>query len=105
MPFEPGQSGNPAGKPVGALSKKTQARNAMIEFMVNEGIPSGVTALQELRVKNPEAYLKRLDPWMEYVLEKLARVELTGPDGADLFAGVDEEKAKKMIEVYNKSKA
>lgn len=85
MAYKPGESGNLAGKPKGVLDHKTRARNALIEFMVDEGIPGALECLRELKTENKVEYLKRLDPWMEYVLEKLSRVEQVGAGGAPLF--------------------
>ena len=36
--------------------------------------------------KAEEEYMNRLEGWREYVRPKLARSELTGKDGKDLFA-------------------
>lgn len=102
MTFKKGEVSNPNGRPKGALDHKTRARNALIEFMVDEGIPGALECLRELKTENKVEYLKRLDPWMEYVLEKLARVEHVGEGGGPLFP--KEVQRDRLLELLLKEK-
>jgi hypothetical protein len=55
MPFQPGQSGNPAGRPPGAKDKISRA---FLEAISNDFETNGVTVIEKVRAEKPEAYLK-----------------------------------------------
>lgn len=54
-PFQPGQSGNPKGRPVGARSKLGEA---FLEAMHNDFNEHGVAAIVKVREEKPDQYLK-----------------------------------------------
>lgn len=53
--FEPGKSGNPAGRPVGARAKLGEA---FIAEMLSDFQKHGRDAIERVRVEKPDQYLK-----------------------------------------------
>ncbi len=53
--FEPGQSGNPAGRPVGARAKLGEA---FVAEMLADFLKHGRDAIKRVRVEKPDQYLK-----------------------------------------------
>src|SRR5580700_5405413 len=54
-PWKPGQSGNPAGRPLGARHKLGEA---FLEAMRNDFLENGVDAIVKVRQEFPAQYLK-----------------------------------------------
>lgn len=54
-PFQPGQSGNPKGRPLGARSKLGEA---FLEAMQQDFEAHGIAAIVEVRETKPDQYLK-----------------------------------------------
>lgn len=73
VPFEPGQSGNPAGRPKGARSKLTEA---FLKGMCEDFEKHGVLAIEQVRTEKPDQYLK--------VIAAIIPKEITGEDGAPI---------------------
>lgn len=76
-PFKPGQSGNPAGRPVGARSRLAEQFLDAMRLTFDEG---GVDAVRKVMATDPATYLK--------VIASLVPKELdiAGADGAPLPA-------------------
>lgn len=79
MPFKKGQSGNPKGKPVGAIGEKTKQWDALGEAIVGRQAEKFNDYLEELwngnksdKAMASELYLKSL----EYFKPKQARTEV-----------------------------
>jgi hypothetical protein len=70
VPFKPGQSGNPNGRPKGARSKLGEA---FIDALKADFEKHGIRALETMRDDRPADYIK--------VVASLLPKEVSGPDG------------------------
>lgn len=87
MPFKPGQSGNPAGKPKGPNKATSAAREAIAAF-VEGNTPRLQGWLDQVAADpkhGPLVAIKCVTDLLEYHVPKLARTELSGKDGAPLI--------------------
>jgi len=57
IPFQPGQSGNPGGRPVGARSRLT---THFLHALADDFDEHGKKAIKECRENKPEAYIKAI---------------------------------------------
>ena len=92
MPFKPGKSGNPDGRPVGTVSLKTQQWEQMAEFVLSDALPAYKANLME-QLTSPDAGernegMRHLENVLEYFKPKLARTEVTGKDGQEFSINV-----------------
>lgn len=72
--FQPGQSGNPKGRPQGARSKLGEA---FLEAMHNDFAEHGVAAIAKVRSAKPDQYLKVIAS----ILPKDLNVNINQMDG------------------------
>ena len=94
MAFQKGQSGNPSGKPKGAINKTTKEIREAITFFVSnnlEGFQSDLDAL------SPKDRIKVLVDLIQYITPKLKAVGyqevIEYPQGPD-FSGFTTEELK-----------
>jgi len=81
-PFQPGQSGNPAGRPKGARSKLGEA---FLDALSKDWAEYGIKAILDAREKNPGEYVK--------IVASLLPKEISGPDGEPIeVAALDHSK-------------
>ena len=78
IPFKPGQSGNPAGRPKGARSKLGEA---FIKAMLEDFEQHGILAVETVRSEKPDQYLK--------VIASILPKEITGEDGAAIPLAIE----------------
>jgi hypothetical protein len=82
MAYKKGESGNPQGKPKGAVGKKTAIWNEIGEWFATDGIEAYKANLIELMSsEDTDTRLKAMDKFnalIEFFKPKLARTELVG---------------------------
>lgn len=93
MPFEPGQSGNPSGRPKGATSIKTSKFKEALNKLLEDSSDEMMDWLSQ--IDDPKTRFDVLKDFSEYIHPKLARVE-NQPLGAD---GLPADQPKMVIEV------
>lgn len=85
MPFEKGISGNPNGRPVGAVSDKVKMWNELGEWFVQEGAAKCMRIMNEME---DEEYIKHYTALLEYFKPKQARVTHAGDSRAPVIITV-----------------
>ena len=89
MAFKKGESGNPKGKPVGAISLATKNAREAISRLVDDNAGRMQGWLDEIaQEQGAMAAWKCMNDVIEYHIPKLSRTEMTGKDGKDLPAPV-----------------
>jgi hypothetical protein len=73
--FKKGESGNPAGRPVGAVSEKLKMWEALGNYVVSQGAER---AMHVLSTMDDEEYLKHYLTMLEFFKPKQARVTHAG---------------------------
>ena len=86
--FKPGQSGNPNGRPKGTKNKSTQQIREAYQLLTEQNLDNMSVWLAHVAADNPEKAMDLMLKLSEYIIPKLARQELTGADGDDLFKSV-----------------
>ena len=86
--FKPGQSGNPNGRPKGTKNKSTQQIREAYQLLTEQNLDNMSVWLAQVASDSPKDALDLMLKLSEYIIPKLARQELTGADGDDLFKSV-----------------
>ena len=86
--FKPGESGNPNGRPKGAPNKTTKEIREAYQNLVEMNLDNMTMWLQEVAMVDPEKAMDLMLKLSEYIIPKLARQEVVGNDGSDLFKNV-----------------
>jgi hypothetical protein len=73
--FKKGESGNPAGRPVGAVSEKLKMWESLGNYVVTQGAER---AMHVLSTMDDEEYLKHYLTMLEFFKPKQARVTHAG---------------------------
>ena len=85
IPFKPGQSGNPAGRPKGATNKIASEIKEAFALTLQNKLPELEVLLQRVAEDNPEKAIDLMLKLSNRFLPELSRTELTAKDGDDLF--------------------
>jgi hypothetical protein len=79
MAFKKGESGNPTGRPNGAINKKTEMWNQLGEYVVTSGAQRAMTILGDM---DDEDFLHYYLTMLEYFKPKQARQTIVGESDA-----------------------
>jgi len=79
---------NRNGRPKGARNKTSNAIREAYQKLTEENLENMSIWLAEVAADNPEKAMDLMLRLSEYIIPKLARTELTGNDGDDLFKNV-----------------
>ena len=85
MPFEKGISGNPNGRPHGAVSDKVRMWNELGEWFVQEGAAKCMRIMNDME---DEEYIKHYTALLEYFKPKQARITHSGDEKAPVIIQV-----------------
>lgn len=85
MPFTKGISGNPSGRPQGAISDKVKMWNELGEWFVQEGAAKCMRIMNEME---DEEYIKHYTALLEYFKPKQARITHSGDEKAPVIIQV-----------------
>ena len=86
--FKPGESGNPNGRPKGSKNKKTEAIREAYQKLTENNLESMSIWLSQVASEDPAKAMDIMLRLSEYIIPKLARTEMTGADGDDLFKNI-----------------
>ena len=85
MPFPKGVSGNPSGRPQGAVSDKVRMWNELGEWFVQEGAAKCMRIMNDME---DEEYIKHYTALLEYFKPKQARITHSGDEKAPVIIHV-----------------
>jgi hypothetical protein len=86
--FEPGQSGNPSGRPKGSKNKITEEIRSAFQLVLENKLPDLERWIQQTAQDDPAKAVDLLIKLSNRFVPELSRQELTGADGADLFKSI-----------------
>jgi hypothetical protein len=85
MPFVKGKSGNPEGRPQGAISERTKRWEELGEYITTAGAERAMEALNALP---DEEFLEQYAKFLEYFKPKQARTVHAGDSDAPIIIQV-----------------
>ena len=90
MPFKPGDdpNRNTNGRPKGVENRNTREIREAYQRLVESNLENMSLWIADIASENPEKAMDTMIKLSEYVIPKLARQELVGNDGSDLFKNV-----------------
>lgn len=87
MPFEKGHS-KAKGRPKGSVNKSTQQIRDAYHKLLEDNLENMSTWLADVAEGDPKQALDLMLKLSEYMIPKLARQEIVGNDGEDLFKNI-----------------
>ena len=88
MAFKKGEVTNPNGRPKGKPNKTTVEIREAYQRLVEDNLTNMSLWLADVAADNPEKAMDLMLKLSEYMIPKLARQEVTGADGKDLFKNI-----------------
>ena len=86
--FKPGESGNPNGRPKGAINKNTKEIRQAYQNLVEMNLENMSRWISQVASEDPNKAMDLMLKLSEYVIPRLARQEVVGNDGQDLFKNI-----------------
>lgn len=86
--FKPGESGNPNGRPKGAPNKNTENIKQAFKDLLENNVDNISAWIAKVAEKDPARATELIIKLSDFVVPKLARTEVTGNDGEDLFKNI-----------------
>lgn len=84
MPFKKGEGGRPKGAP----NKVTAQTREVFQQLIEANHDNLALWVAQVAAEDPEKALNIIIKMAEFVVPKMARIEMTGQDGKDLFNGL-----------------
>ena len=75
--FKKGESGNPKGRPKGAINRSTEQMKLTIARAVNNSLNSLQEDLERIRKEDPEKAIQLSTKLLEYTLPKMKSIDMT----------------------------
>ncbi len=88
MAFKKGQSGNPEGRKPGTPNKTTKQVREAYQRLTEANLDNMSIWLSQIASEDPAKAMDLMLRLSEYIIPKLARQEVVGNNGEDLFKNV-----------------
>lgn len=86
--WKAGESGNPNGRPKGSTNRVTSRVREAYQQLTEDNLENMTIWLAQIAADDPKQALDVMLRLSEYIIPKLARQEITGNDGQDLFKNI-----------------